>query len=363
MAQTAEIDEFNPLSVKFNGYSCWEEFLLREAEPISFTASSVATTVATGGVNVAICTAQGYPLAGKAMWLEEMSVGLSAPGLAQIEISQSTDTRFANYLKQVIVGAGGLSWSPRRIVRGFLNGGPNLTLNIRNNLTPGSVDYVGTIGASGYRFTDDFNFGANTRVLLITDSTGNGIGPTRSRNMWIYQVKAHLVALGYDVRVILKAVSSSTTTDHEGWRADGYQDIATPALVIYSPGINDAGAGVSDATYVANVASEWNWVKKRWPKAKMIVTGCTPLENDISEARAAGSGGATGHRAAGADFVAGQASPRLKHINLGDAFDRKNPAFYAASDPAGNRVHMNDMGHAAVATTFNTAFDALGLEL
>jgi len=357
MAQTAEITETNPLSVKVEGYGSFMELLLREADPIAFTAGSASTTVPTGGVNVAIATAQGFPLIGKAMLLNEISVGLSAPAIAQLEISQSLDTRFGNFIKQVIVGTGGLTIPVNRIVRGFINGGPNVTLNIRNNLTAGSVDYIGTVGASGYRFADDFNFGAKKRVLFISDSTLNGTGPTKTANMWAFLVKAHLVALGYDVRVVLKSVSSSTTADHEGWRAAGYHDIAAPALVVYGVGINDAGAAVSDSAYTANVDAMWSWVEKRWPDAKMIVTGVTPLENNTSETRAAGL------RTAADSFVSGEASPRLKYINLGNAFDRTNPAFYVASDPAGNRVHPNDAGHAAVATTFNTAFDALGLTL
>lgn len=357
MAQPAEITELNPLAVKVDGYGCWEEFLLREAEPITFTGSSVATTVPTGGQNVGICTAQGYPLVGKAMWINEISAGLNTPGLAQVEISESQDTRFARYLKQVIIGAGGLSWSPNRIVRGFINGGPNVTLNIRNNLTPGSVDYIGTIGAGGYRITDDFNFGAKKRVLFISDSTLNGTGPTKTSKMWAFLVKAHLVALGYDVRVVLKSVSGSTTADHEGFRAEGYHDIAAPALVVYGLGINDAGGGVTDGAYTANVDSMWSWVEKRWSGAKMIVTGVTPLENNTSETRAAGL------RTAAQTYVSGKASPRLKHINLGGAFDRTNASFYAASDTPGSRVHPNDAGHAAIATTFNTAYDALGLVL
>jgi len=117
------------------------------------------------------------------------------------------------------------------------------------------------------------------------------------------------------------------------------------------------GAAVSDATYEANLTAFWDWVGARYPDAKMIVCGVTPLENNTSETRA------DGLRTKAAAFVTAQNSPRLKYINLGSAFDRTVSTNYASTDTPGSRVHPNDTGHPLVATAFNTAFDALGLTL
>lgn len=360
------ITENNPLPVKIAGYGSFTEFLLREGDPVSWSSfSSSPVAVATGAQNASITTATGAGLqsvvttVGKAVFLDELTVGLSAPALAQVEIAASSDGRFPNFLKQLIVSTTSVSIKVGRIIRGFLNANnSNIVLTVRNNLAAGSVDYYGAVSASGYRITDDFNFDASKRVLFIGDSILNGTsGPTKTALQWAFIVKSYLVSLGYDIRVILKSVSGSTTADHESWRAAGYHDIADPALIVYAVGVNDAGAAVSDAAYTANITAFWNWAKVRYPNAKMIVCGVTPLENNTSETRAAGL------RAAASAFVAAQDDAHLKYVNLGAAFDRTVSSNYASTDTAGSRVHPNDTGHGLVAAAFNSAWPDLGLTL
>jgi len=247
------ITESNPLPVKVAGYGSFQEFLLREADPISWSAfNATATTVATGAQNVSLATASSTATlqsvattVGKAVYLEEVTVGLSAPGIAQVEIALSTDTRFPNFIKPLMISTTSISLKVGRIIRGFINANnSNIALTVRNNLTAGSVDYYGTVSASGYRFADDFNFGADKPIMFVGDSILNGTsGPSKTSLVWAFRVKAHLVSLGYNCRVILKSVSGSTTTEHEGWRAGGYHDVANPALIVYAVGVNDAGRG------------------------------------------------------------------------------------------------------------------------
>jgi lysophospholipase L1-like esterase len=342
-----------------NGYGSFAEFLLREGEPIQRFSNGSATPAA-GAVNTQIAATAAIPLIGKTLYLQSVHASANQLCVAQIGIGGSADGRFLGFTGQFVTGPGQQIIIPVGMAyRGFQVETGVVGLNVRRMLSaaPGTDVIYGAVTANGNVITDDFNFAANKRVLFIGDSTLNGTGPTKTEKMWPFIVRNHLVDLGYDVRNILKSVSGSTTTDHELWRAGGYHDVADPALCVYSVGINDAGAAVSDATYTANLTAFWEWFSDRYSQGKMIVTGVTPLENNTSETRAAGL------RAAASAYVTSVNSPRLKYINLGGAFDRTVSSNYAASDTPGSRVHPNDTGHAAVASTFITAFNALNLSL
>lgn len=357
------ITKENPLPTSISGYSSFEEFLFREGEPISWNsvlqATSTPAVVPTGLQNVAVGTAASPTTVGKAIYIKEITAGLSAPALAQLEIAASSNGRFPNFLKQMIISSTSITVKVDRIVRGFLNNNnANIQLAVRNNLTDASVNYWGQVSASGYRITDDFNFNADKRVLFIGDSVLNGTsGPSKTSLVWAFGVKKYLTSLGYNIRVILKSVSGSTTTEHEGWRAEGYHDVDDPALIVYALGVNDAGSAVSDSVYTSNLSSFWGWAKTRYPNTKMIVCGVTPLENNTSETRAAGL------RTAASQFVTSQNDSRLKYINLGNSFDRTVSSNYASSDTAGSRVHPNDISHPLIATAFNNAFASLQITL
>lgn len=339
------------------GYGSFEEFLAREGELATWTNSAGPITVATGGGNTGLATAQGPSLVGKAVYIQEVTASLSSPGVGQIQIAASADGRFAGYVRQVVMGASGVSIAVRQIIRAFMVSTSNVLLNVRNNMTAGSVDYYGAVSASGWRITDDLDFDAPKVVMFVSDSTMNGTGPTKTATMWPFLFKKRLRELGTRARICLKSVSGATSADHEGWRAAGYHDIARADLIVYAVGINDAGDAVSDSAFVANLTAFWQWASKRYPKAKVVICGVTPLENNTSETRAAGL------RTAASDYVTGVADERLKYINLGSAFDRTVSSNYAASDTPGARVHPNDTGHAAIYSTFTAAWEAFGITI
>lgn len=336
----------------------FQERLIREGDPWTQNHFLGPTTVATGAVNVSAATAPGTNLVGKATWVEAITVSMSAPAIAQVQIPASADGRFPGFLHQFVVGTTPISVPVRQLIRNIThsNNG-NVAVSIRNNLTAGSVDYYVGVSLNGYRITDDFDYDAEKPILYVGDSILNGTGPTKTANMWPFLVKDYLRGLGYDTRVILKSVSSSTTTEWENWRSAGYIDITDPALVVYAVSVNDAGAAVSDATYLANITAFWNWAKWNFPLAKCIICGTTPLENNTSETRAVGL------RATASAYVTSVADARLKYIDLGTAFDRLVSGNYAATDTPGSRVHPNDTGHAAVATTFETAWASQGITI
>jgi lysophospholipase L1-like esterase len=333
--------------------------MMREADPVSWTTfNSAAVATVTGAINTTIATAQGSNTVCKAVWVEEITVSLSAPGIAQVQMPASSDGLFAGFLKQVIVGTTPVTIPVRQIVRGFTHGNNmNITLAVRNNLTAGGVDYFGAISASGWRISDDLDFSAPKTVLIISDSTLNGTGPTKTALAWAFLFKKHLRDEGVRARILLKSVSSVKTTDMEGYRAAGYLDIPKADLILYNVGINDAGAAVSDGTYTTNITAFWDWASMRFPSAKAIICGVSPLENNTSETRAVGL------RTAASTYVSGVASAKLKFIDLGSAFDRTVSSNYASTDTPGSRVHPSDAGHASLATTFNAAYDALDLTL
>lgn len=341
------------------GYQSFEEFLVREGEPASWVNANAGGAIAagTGTVNVAIATAQGPALIGKAVLIEEISASLSAPGIAQIQIAASADTRFPGFLKQAVITATAVSFKVNLMVRGLLNGNSNVTLNVRNNMTAGSVDYYGAVSASGYRITDDLDLSAPKVVMFAGDSLLNGTGPTKTATMWAFLFKKKLRDLGTRARVCLKTVSGSTTGEHEAMRAAGYHDIAKVDLGVYALGVNDAGAAVADATYLVNLTAYWEWFSKRYPLATLVVCGVPPLENNTSETRAAGL------RTTASTYVASIASPRLRYINFGTAFDRTVSSNYVGTDTPGSRVHPNDTGHGAMATLFNAAWEAFGITI
>lgn len=328
----------------------FHERLIREGDPLYIATVGSSSTVPTGTQNQGIATATGPGLIGKAVYIEEVTLSLDKAAYAQWQIAASADARFLGMLKQMVVQPGVISIPVKQLFRGFNAGNNcNIVLSIRDNLTAGDVTYRGGIAATGWRITDDLDYDADLTMLVIGDSTNNGTGPTSTATMYAFLLKAWLLAnYGLRLRVVLKAISGSTSSDHEKWRKAGWHDVDHADIILYAVSINDAGSGVSDGTYTGNLDAMWSWVRQRYIGAKMLVLGCTPLENNTSEARAVGL------RAAAAAYVSSQSSPRLKFTDLGSIFDRTVSANYASSDTPGSRVHFVDSGHAAAAAKIET---------
>jgi lysophospholipase L1-like esterase len=323
------------------------------ASPVHWSGSE------SGGGTTLVNTAA-VPLIGKAAFVETLVASCNVPIIAQVQIGPDAAGRFAGTPIRMMLAANQPAVIPTNfLLRGFQvqNGVIALAAIRAFDAAPTTVDLWGALSAHGWAITDDFEWSAPKVALFVGDSILNGTGPTATARMWPFLVKSYWRSLGTRARIVLKSVSGSTSSDHEAWRAAGYHDIPQVDLVVYALGVNDAGTGVTDVTYTANLAAFWAHVSKRWPTAKMIVCGPTPIENNTAETRAAGL------RAAGAAWVAAQANARLRFVDLGSAFNRAVSSNYASSDTAGSRVHPNDTGNAAVGAAFQAAWPGLGITI
>lgn len=330
---------------------------LIEGDP-GFLAANNATSavsVATGAVNTTVATTGGYPRIGKVLFVEQITMSLDKAAIAQANIPADGSARFAGVAPQVLVAAGVPVVMPvRQIIRPVHFASGAITLSVRNNLTGGSLSYIGTITATGRTMTDDFNFTADHTIMVAGDSTTNGTGPTATQTMYPFLVREWLNSQGYNCRVLLKSASGTTSAEHETFRKQGWHSstLNKYSLGIYNLGINDAGGAVSSATFLANVTAFWNWWSKAYPNAPLIILGPTPLENNTTEAAAAT------YRSAVAAWVTSVNSPRLAFADPTALWDRAVTANYAGSDTPGSRVHYVDAPHALVAGLIQTTISS-----
>lgn len=330
------------------GLNVGVDFLTRlmvEGEPLnSSTFQGTPQAVATGTVNTSIVSATATPSIGKCAYVDTITASLDGSALAQVILTGDANSRFPGFTAQAVIAAG-VPWNIK--VNGLLPGFQfvgGAALNVRNNLTAGSVSYRGAVYVSGRVLTDDFEYDAPYLMVCAGDSTINGVGPTKTSAMWPFVFKRWLTDQGYRTRVVLKSRSGSTSTDHEAWRTAGWHGsvIGKPAIGVYNLGINDAVTAISSATHLANVQAYWDWWQAAYPNAPLIILGPTPLENNTSEAAAAT------YRTAVAAWVTTEANAKLKFADPTDLWDRTASANYAASDTPGDRVHYVNSAHALV---------------
>lgn len=344
-----------------------ENVLYREADPFTLfiNTASAPVAVSTGAVNVNICGLN-LSLIGKCCIIDKMVVSLNLPALAQFAIPMQGPPQPGATANQGThqfyhPGTSPVVFDSPILVRAHGNtssASNSPSLNVRNNLTGGTVNYVGAVSVSGWRMADDIDFGAPRVAMFVGDSIINGTGPTISATMYPYIFKSYLASVGPRARVVLKSISGATSSDHEQYRAGGWHDINQCDLIFYGVGVNDAIGGVSGATFTANLTAFWSWASRRYPIAKVVILGASPLENNTQEAAAVTL------RAAASAFVASVNAPnRLAFIDLGSSFDRTVTSNYVGTDTPGSRLHPNNTGHAAIAATIQSGWAALGWAL
>jgi lysophospholipase L1-like esterase len=193
-------------------------------------------------------------------------------------------------------------------------------------------------GVKAWSLADSINFEAKKVILMLGDSTWNGTGPSSVLTCIPWLINKFYRDQGQDTRYILKAYSGSNSSGHENYRASGKYEFPQVDAIFYNLGINDAVQGVSTATRTANVQALIAWKQKRYPKAKLVIFGTTPVQDNTQEAAIAA------FRAADAATVAAAADPLIKYCNLGGSFDRTVYGNFATSDPNGTAVHVRDQG-------------------
>jgi lysophospholipase L1-like esterase len=210
----------------------------------------------------------------------------------------------------------------------------------------------------GHSLYDDFDFGATKVGLIIGDSISNGTaGITQKYNSYEWKLRERFRANGSRLRLVTKAVSGTTTTDHERQRAFGMYTLQQVDLIIYMLGMNDALQSIAGSTTQANLAAAITWKQRNYPNALMLVLGTTPAQNNTTESYLAGT-----TRPALSAAVSAAADNKVKYIDLTNAFDRTlDTTVYASSDTAGSRIHPNDTGHAGVYSAVDTALTSMGI--
>lgn len=249
-------------------------------------------------------------------------------------------------------GLYGVSWDYRAYIRDSIHfplnmlwgNGAGVTLYLENG--DGAPIFI-KAGWTGYRVTSDVNWRARRTVLWIGDSIANGSGLTAGTSIdpnlnYPFIVRNWLHDYGFDYRLIQKTSGGQRTTDADYWRRLGMLDLAFPrrtGLIFYNMGANDWNV---PTTAQANVEIFVPWALKRHPNSVIILCGPTPAENDTTHA------GIETIRASYSAYVTAQANPRLKYINLGTAFDRKDAAYFSSADTPGGRIHPSTTGMAAI---------------
>jgi lysophospholipase L1-like esterase len=171
---------------------------------------------------------------------------------------------------------------------------------------------------------------------MLGDSTWNGTGLSTVLTCGPWLINKFYRDQGQDTHYILKVFSGSNSNGNESFRAGGKYEFPQIDAIFYNFGINDAGWEVSTATRTASVESLIAWKQKRYPKAKLVIFGTTPVQDAAQEALIVAFG------AADAATIVAAADPLIKYCDLGGSFDRTVYANYVTSDPNGTAVHPRD---------------------
>jgi hypothetical protein len=337
-----------------------EKIMFREGQPMALTARTSAAVAVTGSTPQLICTALSTLPFGMVWFSQSVLIGLNNPGMIDLRLpvagppdSTGTPTFVPMY------HPGGLINVPlEHLVRPYYDiAGSHRAYELRvlDTLTGGLVNYQGSVTAFGYSVTDDLDFDAPKVTMVAGDSISIGTITTRGADLWPLRFKDRLQGVGVRSRIVLKGINGSTSAQHDSLRRSGFHDISQCDLFFYALSVNDAQAGTTGPTYTARLQAFWDWFRLRYPGAKMVVLGATPLENNTWHANAEVL------RAAAAAWVAGVNNPnQLAFINLATAFDRTVSANFAASDTAGQRLHPTAAAHGLIADLLWTGWQGLG---
>lgn len=189
----------------------------------------------------------------------------------------------------------------------------------------------------GRAISDDFNLSAAQPILFLGDSIWNGNCSTKEL-LIPWMIRQYYADKGQSVRMNNQSLSSTTSTHHEIARSRGRYDYDRVGAIFYSLGANDATLGTTVGTYRANIDALIAWKQARYPAAKLVIFGSTPLENNTAETALALL------RAQAAASVTAAADSKVLYCSLASIFDRTVTANYQSSDTPGSRVHPSDAG-------------------
>lgn len=143
--------------------------------------------------------------------------------------------------------------------------------------------------------TNDLDIDANKVIFLTSDSRGKGnfatVGTWNRDDLYIFQLKKYLWKTQDTVRVCNKSYAGRASDLVTYMIKNGDCDLPQIDLWIYDHGVNNvtaAGYGQSNIdAFSADIDEVIIKKQERYPNAKLILMGSTPLNNTTNESRLA----------------------------------------------------------------------------
>jgi lysophospholipase L1-like esterase len=241
----------------------------------------------------------------------------------------------------------------------------SVTINQRQIITAGSVlfhnlrsgDGATSLNSSailaGIRMTADFNFSAKKVIMWIGDSIalGSVLGGNSYSNYlntstsvspldhFAFQARNKFQTKGIDCRLVIKAMGSHTSKQMGYWIKQGWFDIDQCDVIFYQLGVNDSTLGTTDIEFTAEINRLIDFRLRKFPNAKIVLVGDTPLNNSTNETRL------TQLRTIKSNFA--NATNKIYYLDLSTSFDRTILTNYTASDG----VHPNIANNLLIGNT------------
>jgi lysophospholipase L1-like esterase len=217
----------------------------------------------------------------------------------------------------------------------------------------GTLKVGGSI--EGVEITAGRDFTAPKVIMAVGDSITRGTGATNSATLqdhYTQRVKKWFMDNGTRCRLVNKGVSSLKQAGALAAASWGFYDIDACDLILYNVGVNDAGGtfGTTEQTAFRTSVDAWiDYKQGRYPNAKMIVFGPTPLQTAANEAKNVTV------RSILQSAVTAAADSKIYYCSLANAFDPTNGANYVAGESP-NGVHpVKQAEITTVITDFLTA--------
>jgi len=229
---------------------------------------------------------------------------------------------------------------------------PVTKAQINTTTTPTTV--TGTVSFhSGIELADK-DVTCDALLNFIGDSiTVAETGITLKQDAWTWQTRYKLRAGSNRIRMVLNAVSGTTTAQHLIRLKQGEYDTPGSKLINILLGTNNAAQAGTAIAYTNDMREIVSYLRAMNPDAIIVMCGATPTDNNTWHALL------EQYRAANVALETEFADPKIKSLNLGDSFDRTQSAtYYASSDSTGSKIHLNVAGNLAVATNWWTKFTA-----
>jgi len=327
----------------------FQDILLREGKPITSANISFSGIIPTTRVSVGGNTSIGY---GNGFYCTSIvvSVNSTIPVKVQTTITEASDGDLFNLSGQSIRNKV-FNNTINIVLNQYFRDFPNITVFLEggNGIATGEVD----VNFNGLVLTDSQNFDGNNLCLWVGDSITAMSGLPQNNIAYKYQLHTHmvnnyLISKGKDTRLSVQAVGGTTSTQGESARLRGFFDGPGKAqYYFYHFGMNDTSTS-NPSVYTANIGKFINWALSKNSSAKIIILGITPAENATTNTNAIAL------RAGASAFVSGLSLSNVYYCELGSAFDRLNSSFYSTADSAGDRVHPNVAGMAAIYNVIST---------